>query len=109
MNLPAIQTQINELQRANAALRNDLSALEESTEQVIADRNRLQARVDELEVTNKRLVDMLWGQRSERRVPDSQAPMLPGAEDWLAPNAAATQEIIAGEEAQAILDVELIK
>jgi chromosome segregation ATPase len=68
---------IADLERIIASLRSDVSALEEATQKIVDDRDRLQARVAELQVTNKRLVDMLWGRRSERRVPDSGAPLLP--------------------------------
>ena len=65
-----------ELREQNAALRQELEtqrhdyeALLTSTQTLIEDRDKLQQRVDELEAINRRLVDMLWGRRSERRVP----------------------------------------
>ena len=69
--------QLNEQVRdENAALRqehetprHDYEALLTSTQTLIEDRDKLQRRVDELEAINQRLVDMLWGRRSERRLP----------------------------------------
>ena len=65
-----------ELREQNAALRQELDtqrhdyeAILTSTQTLIEDRDKLQRRVDELEAVNQRLVDMLWGRRSERRVP----------------------------------------
>ena len=49
------------------ALRHDYEALLSSTQTLIDDREQRQQRVDELEAINQRLVDMLWGRRSERR------------------------------------------
>ena len=48
-------------------LRHDYEALLSSTQTLLDDRDKLQRRVDELEAINQRLVDMLWGRRSERR------------------------------------------
>ena len=48
-------------------LRHDHEALLETTRAVVEDREQLQQRVAELEAANTRLVDMLWGRRSERR------------------------------------------
>jgi len=63
-----------QLQAANAALRQPLETLRHdheslvaSTQTLMADREQLQRRVAELEAINQRLVDMLWGRRSERR------------------------------------------
>ena len=50
-----------------ATQRHDYESLLNSTQTLIDDRDKLQRRVDELEAINKRLVDMLWGRRSERR------------------------------------------
>jgi len=69
--------QLNEQMRdENAALRQELEtqrhdyeAILTSTQTLVEDRDKLQRRVDELEAVNRRLVDMLWGRRSERRVP----------------------------------------
>src|SRR3990172_5114079 len=50
-----------------ATFRHDHEALIDATRVLTGERDLLQKRVTELEVVNKRLVDMLWGCRSERR------------------------------------------
>ena len=50
-----------------AAFRRDHEALVDATRIIIAERDALRQRVAELESANRRLVDMLWGRRSERR------------------------------------------
>ena len=53
----------------------------ESTRLLMTDREALQLRVSELEVVNKRLTDMLWGRRSERRTDNPQSPLLKFGDD----------------------------
>jgi len=101
MDNDALTQRIAELERINSSLHSDMAALTDVAE-------KLRTHNEELRATNKRLVDMLWGRRSERRASDSHAPFLPG-EDWLGAQVETTQEIIAGEESQAVLDVELIR
>lgn len=55
------------LVEALTQLRHDHEALLDSTQAVKEDRDKLQQRVVELEAANRRLVDMLWGRRTERR------------------------------------------
>jgi transposase len=55
------------VQQEVATQRHDYESLLNSTQTLIDDRDKMQRRVDELEAINKRLVDMLWGRRSERR------------------------------------------
>jgi len=110
MDVASLQARIEELTRENAALCADHEALLESTAKVVADRDRLQQRVAELEVCNRRLVDMLWGRRSERRQYDPDQLLLPAASDWLAPESPAMpDETTAGDDAQAALDAERIR
>ena len=81
--------QINEASRAdNEALRSDLNrlmtdhlTLAESTKVMMTDRDSLKLRVIELEAANKRLTDMLWGRRSERRTDISRSPLLDFGDD----------------------------
>ena len=54
MDVASLQARIEELTRENAALRADHEALLESRAKVVADRDRLQQRVAELEVCNRR-------------------------------------------------------
>ena len=55
------------LQPQYETLRHDYEALLASTQTLLEDREKQQRRVEELEAINQRLVDMLWGRRSERR------------------------------------------
>lgn len=63
----SLQSQIASLRAEFATFRRDYEALAETTRAVVGERDLLKNRVAELEVANKRLVDMLWGRRSERR------------------------------------------
>ncbi len=59
-----------ELQQAVKKQNHDHESLLVSTQTLIDNRDKLKLRVDELEAINKRLVDMLWGRRTERRIHD---------------------------------------
>src|ERR1035437_8494509 len=63
----ALQSEIASLRAEFATFRHDYGALIDATRVLTGERDLLQKRVTELEVVNKRLVDMLWGRRSERR------------------------------------------
>lgn len=56
-----------ELSRASAKHESEHQTLLNATQTVVDDRDRLAKRIEELEAINKRLTDMLWGRRSERR------------------------------------------
>jgi transposase len=91
-------------------LRHDYETLVDATRIITSERDALRQRVAELEVANNRLVDMLWGRRSERRSdsPDQrhldfgdQSADLPGAEE---------QKIITAEaQADEAVDRELLR
>jgi transposase len=69
-------------QQELAALRHDFDALIAATRVVTDDRDAFQRRMVELESINGRLVDMLWGRRSERRPLESPTQMsLPFSEE----------------------------
>ncbi len=82
MDVTQLTAQLEQVMKFNEQLREDIAALRQqhdtlrpdyetlitSTQTLIDDRDRLQQRVDELEAINQRLVDMLWGRRTERRV-----------------------------------------
>ena len=82
----------------------DLEALLKATQTLIADRDQLAKRVQELEAITKRLTDMLWGRRSERRVFDANQLEL-----FANQPAEEAEEPTPEEEAEAIVDEELIK
>jgi transposase len=92
------------------AFRRDYEALVDATRIITDERDALRQRVTELEAANNRLVDMLWGRRSERRSesPDQRQldfgdglPELPSAEE---------QQIITAQvEADEAIDRELLR
>jgi len=104
-----------QLQAENAALhqeldtvRHDYSALVEATQKLVANREQCERRVAELEAVNQRLVDMLWGRRSERRefAPDQLRLSFPEEPP-------ATEEeqavIMAQQQAEEAWDAELVR
>jgi transposase len=76
--------QINDTLRAErevilndvARLKTDYATLVEATRVLTTDRDALKLKNVELETINKRLTDMLWGRRSERRTFSSNQPLL---------------------------------
>ena len=94
-----------ELSRASAKHEGEHQTLLHATQTVVEDRDRLAKRIEELEAINKRLTDMLWGRRSERREFDPNQGQLfsdePSSEDEAA--------VITAEEAQEKIDEALIK
>ena len=89
-----------------ATLRSDHSALAESTRVMMADREKMRERISELEAVNRRLTDMLWGRRSERRT-ESTSPPLNFGDDPLveAENSASSEVITAEQTARTALDL----
>jgi transposase len=83
------------------ALRRDYEALADATRIITDERDAQGRRIAELEAANNRLVDMLWGRRSERRTesPDQLPLNFP---DGPSEPASAAQEAIV--EAQAVAD-----
>ena len=63
----ASQEAFSTLASVLAAARHDYAALADASQVLIRQRDTLQERIAELEAVNKRLVDMVWGRRSERR------------------------------------------
>jgi transposase len=90
-----------------ATFRHDYEALAETTRAVVGERDLLKKRVAELEVANKRLVDMLWGRRSERRNDSPDQMQLAFAVE---PPSAEEQEIITAQaKADEATDLELLR
>ena len=130
-NVTRLQQRLRESEQRNEALQSEVASLRASLEQVLAEfaifrrehealtdatrvlveeRDSLRKRVAELEVSNKRLVDMLWGRRSERRgdSPDQMQLIFPG--DSVEPSSAARQEIIAAQaKAEEARDMEQLR
>ena len=84
-----------------AAARHDYAALADASQVLIRQRDTLQERIAELEAVNKRLVDMVWGRRSERRKDSPGQLPLGFSTEPLTPPSPEQQEVIA---AQALAD-----
>lgn len=98
------------LQQENQTLRHDHEALLASTQTLIEDREKLQQRLAELEATNKQLVDMLWGRRSERRpISPDQLSLEFGADSEETPNDEQQAVIIAEQQADQAFDEQLLR
>lgn len=94
------------LQSEAARLRFDQATLAESTRVMMADREKMRERVAELEAINRRLTDMLWSRRSERRT-GSKSPLLNFGDDPVADveNSQSPEVIRAEQTARAALDL----
>jgi transposase len=87
--------------------RRDHEALVDATRILVGERDLLQKRVAELEVVNKRLVDMLWGRRSERRADSPDQMQLAFSVE---PLSTEQQEIITAQaKADEATDLELLR
>ena len=105
--LALLRASVASTQEALGAFRRDYDGLVDATRIITAERDALQQRVAELEVVNRRLVDMLWGRRSERRNESPDQQHLSFAAD---PPSAAEQEIITAQaEADEAEDAELLR
>lgn len=92
------------------ALRGDYEALADATRVVTSEREAFRQRVAELEVSNNRLVDMLWGRRSERRSESPDQQHLNFGDSPLEPPSPEQQEIIAAQaKADEAMDQELLR
>ena len=79
------------------ALRRDYEELVDATRIITDERNTLRQRVAELEAANNRLVDMLWGRRSERRNESPDQRHLNFGDDPVEPPSVEQQEIITAQ------------
>ena len=103
----ALQNEVASLRAEFAIFRHDYEALVGATRILTGERDLLQKRVAELEVVNKRLVDMLWGRRSERRSDSPDQMQLAFAVD---PPSAEQQEIIMAQaKTDEATDLELLR
>ena len=78
-----------------AAARHDYAALLDASQVLTRRCEGLETRVAELEATNKRLVDMVWGRRSERRKDSPGQLPLEFSGEPLEPLSPEQQEVIA--------------
>jgi transposase len=93
-----------------ASFRSDYEALVDATRIITSDREALRQRVAELESANNRLVDMLWGRRSERRSESPDQQHLNFGDEPVEPPSAEQQEIITAQaKADEAMDLELLR
>ena len=126
-----LQQRLRESEQRNEAMRSEVASLRMSLEQVLAEfgsfrsdhetlvdatrvligeRDLLRKRVAELEVSNKRLVDMLWGRRSERRSDSPDQMQLSFSGDPVESPSVEQQEIITAQrKADEATDLELLR
>lgn len=117
MDLQSLVTQLqeahqlhDELRGSITALRGDYDALLDATNKVVEERDRQRMRIEELEAVNRRLTDMLWGRRSEKRSVSPGQGLLPFPEEL--PDAAPGEDpstITAPADPLEAIDAELIR
>lgn len=91
-------------------LRRDYEALVDATRVITEDRDALRRRVAELAAANNRLVDMLWGRRSERRSDSPGQQHLDFGDEPDEPPSVEEQEIITAQaKADEASDRELLR
>ena len=108
--LASLRAALDPVLQSQQALRRDYEALVEATRTLSQEREALKQRAAELEAMNHRLVDMLWGRRSERRSESPDQQHLDFGDGPAAPPSAEEQVVIAAQEqADEEQDQELLK
>ncbi len=108
--LASLRASFAQLQQEQQVLRRDHEALVDATRIITDERDALRLRAAELEAANKRLVDMLWGRRSERRSESPDQQHLDFGDEPVEPPSAEEQEIIVAQaKADEARDRELLK
>jgi len=102
-----LQAENGSLRQEVETLRHDHAALVEATQKLMADRDQLQRHEAQLEAINNRLVDMLWGRRTERREYSPDQMLLDFAEE--PPTEEEQAVIMAQEQAEEARDEELVR
>jgi transposase len=108
--LASLRAALDPLLESQQALRRDYESLVDATRTVSEERESLRKRVAELEAINQRMVDMLWGRRSERRSESPDQQQLDFGDEPVEPPNSQEQVIIAAQEqADEERDRELLK
>jgi len=108
--LASLRAALEPVVQSQQTLRRDYEALVDATRAVSGERDVLRQRVAELEAMNRRMVDMLWGRRSERRSESPDQQHLDFGSGPAEPPSAQEQVILAAQEqADEEEDQELLK
>ena len=108
--LASLRAALDPVLQSQQALRRDYESLVEATRALSQERDALKQRVAELETMNQRLVDMLWGRRTERRSESSDQQHLDFGDGPAEPPSAEEQVVIAAQtQADEEQDQELLK
>jgi transposase len=108
--LVALRAVLEPVVQGQQSLRRDYETLVDATRTITGERDTLRQRVAELEAANHRLVDMLWGRRSERRSESADQQHLNFGDEPVDPPSGQEQEIITAQaEADEARDRELLK
>lgn len=97
------------LEEQLASVRTDYEALASATRTLTEDRDKLRERVAELEAIQKRLTEMVWGRRSERRKESPDQQHLNFDEEDSSPSPAEQEVISAESKADEAFDQELLR
>lgn len=105
----ALRAPYEALQRDYTMLNSQYLALSQTINGLVAERDELKKKNAELEASNRKLVDQLWGRRSERRLEGTATPLLNFGDDFKSLLMGSTEvldpKIIAAQAAaQAALD-----
>ena len=108
--LASMGASLEQVVAESGTLRRDYETLVDATQVITDDRDALRQRMVELEASNKRLVDMLWGRRSERRTESPDQQHLNFGDDPVDLPSAEQQEIITAQtNADEAFDQELLR
>jgi transposase len=108
--LASLRASLEQVLQGQETLHHDYEALVDAARAVTTQRDALHERVAELEAANRRLVDMLWGRRSERRIESADQGHLNFGDEPADPPSVQEQEIITAQaQADEARDRELLK
>jgi hypothetical protein len=108
--LASLRASLEQVLQGQETIHHDYEALVDAARVVTSQRDALHERVAELEAVNRRLVDMLWGRRSERRIESADQRQLDFGDEPVDPPSVQEQEIITAQaEADEARDRELLK
>jgi transposase len=108
--LASVRVSLESVLQEFGAFRRDYEALVDAARIITEDRDTLRQRVSELEAANRRLVDMLWGRRTERRSESPDQRHLSFPDEPIEPQSPESREIIEAQaKADEAIDQELLR